>query len=467
MSAPYAIPIKNNSSTNGNNTLSGQPLSSSYSAAGASSFGSSPHTGGPIHTRHYHYNNNTGSNATNSSNNNISTAQASLTGTSAPLPSSALTYQQQQQQLQNQFQQQFQQAQSQLQSQHNATQLQVPMLSREFVVRRISEGESGRLKEELKCEACGKGYKHISSLAKHLWEHTPEWQMTKKLLISKHQQVQLLEAASILCGMSDQTQAAQQGEGGSGGLLSSSASGSASSSNSNLSTANGGSHRTTRRKSVAGNRHSRKLSAAAQQQQAQAQAQALAQRTPQIVSPSPESETLEDPSSMQNTSHSSTSTTSPPPQSQSQQQRTYLSTSASGNNPMYTTTRKNSMSQYPPSTLSSSISSTPQKLKSGAFKAQLMSTSSSRSGNVIINSNPNNNTANANSANGSFSFGGSSVPSRRGSVMLAVPKIKEELSDELDSENVAQGVLDDERAFVPRKVEDEDEDDGVFGMMES
>lgn len=80
----------------------------------------------------------------------------------------------------------------------------VPTLSREFVVRRISEGETGRLKEELKCEACGKGYKHVSSLAKHLWEHTPEWNVTKKLLISKHQQVQLLEAASILVGMNDE-----------------------------------------------------------------------------------------------------------------------------------------------------------------------------------------------------------------------------------------------------------------------
>lgn len=82
----------------------------------------------------------------------------------------------------------------------------VPLLSREFVVRRISEGETGRLKEELKCEACGKGYKHISSLAKHLWEHTPEWNVTKKLLISKHQQVQLLEAASILVSMTEEEQ---------------------------------------------------------------------------------------------------------------------------------------------------------------------------------------------------------------------------------------------------------------------
>ncbi|KAG5367111.1 hypothetical protein CJU89_1562 [Yarrowia sp. B02] len=79
----------------------------------------------------------------------------------------------------------------------------VPVLSRKMVARRISEGESGRLKEELKCEACGKGYKHISSLAKHLWEHTPEWNVTSKLLISKHQQVQLLEAASILVSMNE------------------------------------------------------------------------------------------------------------------------------------------------------------------------------------------------------------------------------------------------------------------------
>jgi hypothetical protein len=33
------------------------------------------------------------------------------------------------------------------------------------------------------------------------WEHTPEWALTSKLLISKHQQVQLLEAASVLVAM--------------------------------------------------------------------------------------------------------------------------------------------------------------------------------------------------------------------------------------------------------------------------
>lgn len=33
------------------------------------------------------------------------------------------------------------------------------------------------------------------------WEHTPEWALTSKLLISKHAQVQLLEAASVLVNM--------------------------------------------------------------------------------------------------------------------------------------------------------------------------------------------------------------------------------------------------------------------------
>jgi hypothetical protein len=37
------------------------------------------------------------------------------------------------------------------------------------------------------------------------WEHTPEWQLTSKLLISKHQQVQLLEAASVLVAMNKES----------------------------------------------------------------------------------------------------------------------------------------------------------------------------------------------------------------------------------------------------------------------
>ncbi|KAG4302546.1 hypothetical protein PCK1_001130 [Pneumocystis canis] len=51
----------------------------------------------------------------------------------------------------------------------------------------------------IKCEQCGKGYKHIGCLEKHRWEHTIYF--NPKLSISKHQQVQLLEAASILVRM--------------------------------------------------------------------------------------------------------------------------------------------------------------------------------------------------------------------------------------------------------------------------
>ncbi|KXX76942.1 hypothetical protein MMYC01_206142 [Madurella mycetomatis] len=79
-------------------------------------------------------------------------------------------------------------------------------------VRRASDGqplvkEGGRKsnRPELRCEKCGKGYKHSSCLTKHLWEHTPEWSYTSKLLISKHQQVQLLEAASVLVAMNNST----------------------------------------------------------------------------------------------------------------------------------------------------------------------------------------------------------------------------------------------------------------------
>ncbi|KAF9874104.1 C2H2 finger domain-containing protein [Colletotrichum karsti] len=78
----------------------------------------------------------------------------------------------------------------------------------------VKEGSRKFNRIELKCETCGKGYKHSSCLTKHLfvpfpspripnlqWEHTPEWSLTSKLLISKHQQVQLLEAASVLLAM--------------------------------------------------------------------------------------------------------------------------------------------------------------------------------------------------------------------------------------------------------------------------
>ncbi|KAK3322527.1 hypothetical protein B0H66DRAFT_207124 [Apodospora peruviana] len=78
-------------------------------------------------------------------------------------------------------------------------------------LRRASDGQplvkEGRKssRPELRCEKCGKGYKHSSCLTKHLWEHTPQWSLTSKLLISKHQQVQLLEAASVLVTMNNLT----------------------------------------------------------------------------------------------------------------------------------------------------------------------------------------------------------------------------------------------------------------------
>ncbi|SAM04367.1 hypothetical protein [Absidia glauca] len=52
------------------------------------------------------------------------------------------------------------------------------------------------------CSQCGKTYKLASCLTKHLWEHSEGWALTQTLPLSKHQQVQMLEAASILMGMS-------------------------------------------------------------------------------------------------------------------------------------------------------------------------------------------------------------------------------------------------------------------------
>lgn len=49
-----------------------------------------------------------------------------------------------------------------------------------------------------RCESCAKVYRHPSCLSKHRWEHSPHWANSSKLLLSKHQQVQLLEAATIL-----------------------------------------------------------------------------------------------------------------------------------------------------------------------------------------------------------------------------------------------------------------------------
>lgn len=67
----------------------------------------------------------------------------------------------------------------------------------------IPTGRSGRKRGvDYKCETCSKIYKHPSCLIKHRWEHTPHWREASKFVLSKHQQVQLLEAAAILSHMS-------------------------------------------------------------------------------------------------------------------------------------------------------------------------------------------------------------------------------------------------------------------------
>ncbi|KAF9903272.1 hypothetical protein EC991_004044 [Linnemannia zychae] len=57
-----------------------------------------------------------------------------------------------------------------------------------------------------KCSDCGKVYKHAASLQKHRWEHSAYWKPAAKFLLSKHQQVQLMEAAAILLGMDESRQ---------------------------------------------------------------------------------------------------------------------------------------------------------------------------------------------------------------------------------------------------------------------
>ncbi|KAL2868675.1 putative C2H2 finger domain protein [Aspergillus lucknowensis] len=76
----------------------------------------------------------------------------------------------------------------------------------------VVKGEGKGSRPELRCDRCGKGYKHGSCLSKHMWEHDPAWAITSKLLISKHQQVQLLEAASVLVNMNVDDPTAESAE---------------------------------------------------------------------------------------------------------------------------------------------------------------------------------------------------------------------------------------------------------------
>lgn len=67
--------------------------------------------------------------------------------------------------------------------------------------RRQSESSSRKSQQIHRCEECGKIYKHPNCLSKHRWEHSEQWELTSKLLLTKHQQVQMLEAAAILVSM--------------------------------------------------------------------------------------------------------------------------------------------------------------------------------------------------------------------------------------------------------------------------
>lgn len=82
-------------------------------------------------------------------------------------------------------------------------------------------GRRSRGAKEFSCETCGKVaispqplnpptpsslilltpfqvYRHPNCLVKHRWEHNPYWTEASQFLLSKHQQVQLMEAAAIL-----------------------------------------------------------------------------------------------------------------------------------------------------------------------------------------------------------------------------------------------------------------------------
>jgi hypothetical protein len=53
--------------------------------------------------------------------------------------------------------------------------------------------------DKMTCRQCGKNYKSTVSLSKHLWEHSEYW--NAELKTSKHEQVQILEAAAVLVAL--------------------------------------------------------------------------------------------------------------------------------------------------------------------------------------------------------------------------------------------------------------------------
>lgn len=56
----------------------------------------------------------------------------------------------------------------------------------------------------LTCDTCSKSYKHAPCLQKHQWTHSEGWIHTSKLRLSKHEQVKMLETATILLAISNE-----------------------------------------------------------------------------------------------------------------------------------------------------------------------------------------------------------------------------------------------------------------------
>ena len=68
-------------------------------------------------------------------------------------------------------------------------------------MRELQQGESAQsiLRCAMMFQHRRQEYRHPSCLVKHRWEHSPHWKEPVQLSMSKHQQVQMLEAGRLLC----------------------------------------------------------------------------------------------------------------------------------------------------------------------------------------------------------------------------------------------------------------------------
>ncbi|OZJ05039.1 hypothetical protein BZG36_02135 [Bifiguratus adelaidae] len=68
--------------------------------------------------------------------------------------------------------------------------------------REMYGGKMPKYRASYSCDVCGKQYKHRNCLVKHNWEHHECWETCLRFNLSKHQQVQMMEAAQILVEIS-------------------------------------------------------------------------------------------------------------------------------------------------------------------------------------------------------------------------------------------------------------------------